>query len=51
MRSLQRIPDRSDVLPDPPRLVQGIKAVFPSPEMIENLNPYIKLFDQIFLGK
>jgi iron(III) transport system substrate-binding protein len=51
MRSLQRIPDRSDVLPDPPRLVQGIKAIFPSPEMIENLNPYIKLFDQIFRGK
>jgi len=51
MRSLQRIPDRTDVLPDPPRLVQGIKAVFPSAEMIDNLNPYIKLFDQIFLGK
>ena len=51
MRSLQRIPDRTDVLPDPPRLVEGIKAVFPSSEMIENLNPYIKLFDQIFLGK
>ena len=51
MRSLQRIPDRTDVLPDPPRLVEGIKAVFPSSEMIENLNPYIKLFDRIFLGK
>ena len=51
MRSLQRIPDRTDTLPNPARLVEGIKAVFPTAEMIDNLDPYIKLFDQIFSGK
>jgi ABC-type Fe3+ transport system substrate-binding protein len=51
MRSLKRIPDRVDTLPDPRRLVEGIKPVFASPELLENLDPYIKFFDQTFLGK
>lgn len=51
MRSLQRIPDRIDTLPATRRLVEGIKPVFPPPEVLENLDRYIKLFDQRFLGK
>jgi iron(III) transport system substrate-binding protein len=51
MRFLQRIPDRADTPPEPRRLVEGIKPVFPPPEVLENLTPYIKLFDEIFLRK
>ena len=51
MRSLQRIPDRIDTPPSPPRLVEGIKPVFPPFELFDNLDHYIKLFDQMFLGK
>jgi iron(III) transport system substrate-binding protein len=48
MRSLQRIPDRIDTLPDTRRLVEGIKPVFPSADVLDNLDRYIKLFDTIF---
>ena len=51
MRSLQRIPDRIDTPPYPPRLVEGIKPVFPPFELFDNLDRYIKLFDEIFLRK
>jgi iron(III) transport system substrate-binding protein len=48
MRSLQRIPDRIDTLPGARRLVEGIKPVFPPPDVLDNLDRYIKLFDTIF---
>jgi iron(III) transport system substrate-binding protein len=51
MRSLRRIPDRVDTPPSPQRLVEGIKPVFASADLLENLDPYIKFFDQTFLGK
>jgi ABC-type Fe3+ transport system substrate-binding protein len=51
MRSLRRIPDRVDTPPSPRRLVDGIRPVFASAELLENLDPYIKFFDQTFLGR
>jgi iron(III) transport system substrate-binding protein len=48
MRSLQRIPDRIDTLPGTRRLVEGIKPVFPSPDVLDDLDRYIRLFDTIF---
>jgi iron(III) transport system substrate-binding protein len=48
-RSVQRIPTRKDVPPDPPRLLRGFK-LFPSdPELIENLEKYRKMHKDIFL--
>lgn len=51
IRSLKRIPDRMDTPPDPPRLIEGIKPVFTSPEVYENFDRYVKLFSEIFQAK
>ncbi len=51
IRNLKRIPDRIDTLPDPPRLIQGIKPAFAPPEVFEDFNRYVKLFNEIFGGK
>lgn len=51
MRALKRIPDRTDTLPDPPRLVEGIKPAFAPPEVFEDFDRYIKLFNEIFGAK
>jgi iron(III) transport system substrate-binding protein len=51
LRSLRRIPDRVDVLPDPPRLVEGIKPAFADPEAFDDYDRAIKLFDEIFGGR
>jgi iron(III) transport system substrate-binding protein len=48
LRSQRRIPDRIDTPPDPPRLIEGIKPVFGSPEMYSAYNRYIKLFRETF---
>ena len=50
-RSLRRIPDRIDALPDPPNLLQGVTPAFTSPEMYDDFDRYIKLFQEIFGGK
>jgi hypothetical protein len=51
IKDLKRIPDRVDVLPDPPRLVEGIKPVFADDEIFDNFERYVKMFNEIFGGK
>lgn len=48
IRDVNRIPDRSDVLPLQPRLVEGIKPVFAPVEVIENFERYAKTFNDVF---
>ena len=49
LRGLRRIPARSDVLPDPPALTQGLNLYPARPEgMIESYNDTVRLFDEIF---
>jgi iron(III) transport system substrate-binding protein len=48
LRAQRRIPDRIDTPPDPPRLIEGIKPVFGSPEMYGAYSRYIKLFQETF---
>jgi len=50
-RSLRRIPDRSDTLPDPPTLLQGVTPAFTAPEIYDDFDLYIKLFQEIFGSK
>jgi iron(III) transport system substrate-binding protein len=51
MRDVNRIPDRTDVLPKQSRLVEGIKPVFAPVEVIENFERYAKTFHEIFGGR
>ncbi|MBI4523668.1 MAG: extracellular solute-binding protein [Deltaproteobacteria bacterium] len=51
IRALKRIPDRIDTLPDPPRLVEGIKPAFARPEVFDDFDRYVKLFKEVFGGK
>jgi iron(III) transport system substrate-binding protein len=51
MRDVNRIPDRVDVLPLQPRLVEGIKPVFAPVDVIENFERYAKMFSDIFGGR
>ncbi|MGE5305205.1 MAG: ABC transporter substrate-binding protein [Alphaproteobacteria bacterium] len=51
MRDVNRIPDRVDVLPLQPRLVEGIKPVFAPVDVIENFERYAKMFGDIFGGR
>src|SRR5580765_7545549 len=48
LRAQKRIPDRIDTPPEIPRLTEGIKPAFGSPEMYDEYNRYIKLFHEIF---
>jgi ABC-type Fe3+ transport system substrate-binding protein len=47
LREMSRIPSRSDVEPDPPRLIKGFKKVVQDIEN-EHINESIKLFQQTF---
>lgn len=49
IRRINRIPLRPDVLPDPPRLIQGIKFIHPDPVLIKKMDEYTNLFQDIFL--
>jgi iron(III) transport system substrate-binding protein len=51
LKDLKRIPDRVDVVPDPPRLIEGIKPAFAPPEVFEEFERYAKQFNEIFGGK
>jgi iron(III) transport system substrate-binding protein len=51
IRDVNRIPDRIDVLPLQPRLVEGIKPVFAPVDVIENFERYAKRFDEIFSAR
>jgi iron(III) transport system substrate-binding protein len=48
VRALKRIPDRIDTPPDPPTLIQGITPAFTPPEVYEDFDRYIKMFQDIF---
>ena len=50
-RSLRRIPDRVDTPPDPPNLLQGMVPSFTDPEIYDDFDRYIKLFEEIFGSK
>ncbi len=45
---LGRVPARSDVLPNPPRLTQGLKIKVSSPELAEKINRYTEMYRSIF---
>ena len=48
IRAERRVPDRVDVLPDPPKLAQGFNSLFTADEVYENFDRYVKLFQEIF---
>ena len=48
VRGLKRIPDRVDTPPDPPDLIRGITPAFTAPEIYDDFDRYIKLFQEIF---
>jgi iron(III) transport system substrate-binding protein len=48
IRAQRRVPDRIDVLPDPPKLAQGFSAVFTADEVYANFDQYVKLFQDTF---
>ncbi len=48
IRSANRIPVRKDVLPDPPRLLQGYKRVIMYPELYKNLPETQQLYNEMF---
>ncbi len=49
IRDFRRIPSRSDVEPNPPRLIRGLKLVPSDLTLSENLNKHVKKFEDIFL--
>src|SRR5262245_26342522 len=51
IRAQRRVPDRIDVLPDPPKLAQGFSAVFTADEVYANFDQYVKLFQDAFGSK
>ena len=48
IRSLRRIPDRTDTPPDPPRLIEGIRPAVTSAEVYDDFDRYIRLFGETF---
>jgi len=48
IKSYNRPTVRRDVLPDPPRLIQGYKRVTMYPELYRNLADTQKIYDEIF---
>ena len=48
VRSFNRPTVRRDVLPDPPRLIQGYKRVTMYPELYKNLDETQKIYNEIF---
>ncbi|MGH7846598.1 MAG: ABC transporter substrate-binding protein, partial [Candidatus Binatia bacterium] len=51
IKDRKRIPDRIDVIPDPPRLVEGIKPAFAPPEVFDEFERYAKQFHDVFGGR
>jgi iron(III) transport system substrate-binding protein len=51
LRSLRRIPDRIDTPPDPPRLIEGIRPAVTSPDIYDDFDRYIRLFNDTFKFK
>ena len=50
-RLLRRLPDRIDTPPDPPTLLQGVTPAFTAPEIYDDFDRYIKLFQEVFGSK
>ena len=48
LRTLRRIPDRIYTPPDPPGLLKGITPAFTAPDIYDDFDRYIKLFQEIF---
>jgi iron(III) transport system substrate-binding protein len=48
LRSFQRIPVRTDVEPDPPRLFRGFKRVIENPDAYKNFDETVSLYNSIF---
>ena len=48
LRAARRIPDRIDTPPDPPRLIEGIRPAVTAPEVYDNFDRYIKLYEDVF---
>jgi len=48
VRSLKRVPDRTDTPPDPPTLLEGVTPAFTSPDVYDDFDRYIKLYQEIF---
>lgn len=48
VRALKRIPDRIDTPPDPPSLLKGVTPAFTAPEIYDDFDRYIKLFQDVF---
>jgi iron(III) transport system substrate-binding protein len=48
IRAQRRVPDRTEVLPDPPKLAQGFTADFTPDEVNADFDRYDKLFQDIF---
>jgi iron(III) transport system substrate-binding protein len=51
IRSLSRIPDRTDVLPDPPGLIKGVPILASDLRLVKDYNRYVKLYREIFLSQ
>jgi iron(III) transport system substrate-binding protein len=51
IRGMNRIPDRIDMPPEQSRLIEGVKPAFASPEVLENIERYAKIFHEIFGGR
>jgi iron(III) transport system substrate-binding protein len=50
IKSFNRIPTRRDVLPDPPRLVQGLKFYPDQMDSVDRFEEFDKMFRDIFLN-
>jgi iron(III) transport system substrate-binding protein len=50
IKSFKRIPTRRDVLPDPPRLVQGLKFYPDQMDSVDRFQEFDKMFREIFLN-
>lgn len=48
IQSVNRIPDRSDVPPDPPSLTKGVPVLPSDLSLIKDYNRYVKLFRETF---
>ena len=51
IRAQRRVPERIDVVPDPPKLAQGFSAVFTADEVYANFDQYVKLFQDTLGSK
>ena len=48
VKRFRRIPTRTDVDPDPPRLFKGYKRIVDHPDRYKNLNEIASLYEKIF---